>query len=105
MSEQTSSAVIEQAASLAASVAPELVTAAVAASQAAAAPADPLEQRLQAIETTVATYAPVLQMVQSMIGAAVPGAAPVVNRLTELEQWAAAIVAHLGSKAPAAPGG
>ena len=86
------------------------VTEAVLSSHAAPAPSDPLEQRLQALENRViaaeewvSTHSTQIEDLQALVAAEVPGLDPAINRLTQLEQWAAAVADHFMNKIPAPP--
>ena len=86
------------------------VTEAVLSSHAAPAPSDPLEQRLQALENRViaaeewvSTHSAQIEALQSLAAAEVPALDPAINRLTQLEQWAAAVADHFMNKIPAPP--
>ena len=96
---------------------PDEITDAVLASQAASAPSDPVQQflvslhaRVAQIESVLGLVAPVVNEVAGVVGAFVPGAAPVLSRLGEIECAVGGIIASLGSHfggkiaMPAAPG-
>jgi hypothetical protein len=100
---------------------PGALDAAVAASHAAPAPSDPNEQRMAALENRlgaesaalvermgaieqfIETFGPVVQAIQAKLAEDAPSLGPVINRVSQLEVWAADIARHFMNKVPAAP--
>ena len=80
---------------------------AVAASHASPAPSGAVEQdmaaviaRLETAEAFIAKYQPVVDAMETMLAAEVPGAAPLIDKVGALEQWALGVIDHFQGKIP-----
>ena len=83
---------------------------AVAASHASPAPSGAVEQdmaaviaRLETAEAFIAKYQPVVDAMETMLAAEVPGTAPLIDKVGALEQWALGVIDHFQGKIPALP--